>query len=184
MTDGSNSVVLMDEAAVNRAITRISHEIIEKNSGLDNIAIIGIQRRGVSIAKKLRDCLESIEGIKVPLGILDITFYRDDLSTLSAHPVVNGTHIPFDVNGTKIILVDDVLFTGRTIRSAIDNIFDFGRPACFQLAILIDRGHRQLPFRADYVGKNVPTSIKESIDVEFTDIDGNTQVLIIKEDEA
>ena len=143
----SNSTVLMDEAAIERAIIRISHEIIEHNKGLDGIALIGIQRRGVSIARKIRDYLESIEDIKVPMGILDITFYRDDLSTLAAHPVVNGTHIPFDVNGTKIVLVDDVLYTGRTIRSAIDNIFDMGRPSCIQLVELIDRGHRQLPLK-------------------------------------
>lgn len=178
----SNTTVLMDEAAVERAIIRISHEIIEHNKGLDGIALIGIQRRGVSIAKKIRDYLESIENIKVPMGILDITFYRDDLSTLAAHPVVNGTHIPFDVNGTKIVLVDDVLYTGRTIRSAIDNIFDMGRPSCIQLVELIDRGHRQLPFKADYVGKNVPTSESEQIEVQFEDIDGSTQVLLIKED--
>ena len=177
-----NANVLMDEAAVERAIIRISHEIIEHNKGLDGIALIGIQRRGVSIAKKIRDYLESIENIKVPMGILDITFYRDDLSTLAAHPVVNGTHIPFDVNGTKIVLVDDVLYTGRTIRSAIDNIFDMGRPSCIQLVELIDRGHRQLPFKADYVGKNVPTSESEQIEVQFEDIDGSTQVLLIKED--
>ncbi|MBO6192585.1 MAG: bifunctional pyr operon transcriptional regulator/uracil phosphoribosyltransferase PyrR [Clostridiales bacterium] len=178
----SNTTVLMDEAAIERAIIRISHEIIEHNKGLDGIALIGIQRRGVSIAKKIRDYLESIENIKVPMGILDITFYRDDLSTLAAHPVVNGTHIPFDVNGTKIVLVDDVLYTGRTIRSAIDNIFDMGRPSCIQLVELIDRGHRQLPFKADYVGKNVPTSESEQIEVQFEDIDGSTQVLLIKED--
>ncbi len=178
----SNTTVLMDEAAIERAIIRISHEIIEHNKGLDRIALIGIQRRGVSIAKKIRDYLESIENIKVPMGILDITFYRDDLSTLAAHPVVNGTHIPFDVNGTKIVLVDDVLYTGRTIRSAIDNIFDMGRPSCIQLVELIDRGHRQLPFKADYVGKNVPTSESEQIEVQFEDIDGSTQVLLIKED--
>ncbi|MCR5592994.1 MAG: bifunctional pyr operon transcriptional regulator/uracil phosphoribosyltransferase PyrR [Saccharofermentans sp.] len=178
----SNSTVLMDEAAVERAIIRISHEIIEHNKGLDGIALIGIQRRGVSIARKIRDYLESIEDIKVPMGILDITFYRDDLSTLAAHPVVNGTHIPFDVNGTKIVLVDDVLYTGRTIRSAIDNIFDMGRPSCIQLVELIDRGHRQLPFKADYVGKNIPTSESEQIEVQFEDVDGSTQVLLIKED--
>ena len=178
----SNTTVLMDEAAIERAIIRISHEIIEHNKGLDGIALIGIQRRGVSIAKKIRDYLESIENIKVSMGILDITFYRDDLSTLAAHPVVNGTHIPFDVNGTKIVLVDDVLYTGRTIRSAIDNIFDMGRPSCIQLVELIDRGHRQLPFKADYVGKNVPTSESEQIEVQFEDIDGSTQVLLIKED--
>ena len=177
-----NANVLMDEAAVERAIIRISHEIIEHNKGLDDIALIGIQRRGVSIAKKIRDYLESIETVKVPLGILDITFYRDDLSMLASHPVVNGTHIPFDVNGTKIVLVDDVLYTGRTIRSAIENIFDMGRPSCIQLVELIDRGHRQLPFKADYVGKNVPTSESEKVDVQFEDVDGVTQVLLIKED--
>ena len=177
-----NANVLMDEAAVERAIIRISHEIIEHNKGLDGIALIGIQRRGVSIAKKIRDYLESIENVKVPMGILDITFYRDDLSMLASHPVVNGTHIPFDVNGTKIVLVDDVLYTGRTIRSAIDNIFDMGRPSCIQLVELIDRGHRQLPFKADYVGKNVPTSESEQVDVMFDDVDGVTQVLLIKED--
>ena len=177
-----NANVLMDEAAVERAIIRISHEIIEHNKGLDRIALIGIQRRGVSIAKKIRDYLESIENVKVPMGILDITFYRDDLSMLASHPVVNGTHIPFDVNGTKIVLVDDVLYTGRTIRSAIENIFDMGRPSCIQLVELIDRGHRQLPFKADYVGKNVPTSESEQVDVQFEDVDGVTQVLLIKED--
>jgi pyrimidine operon attenuation protein/uracil phosphoribosyltransferase len=119
----------------------------------------------------------------VPLGILDITFYRDDLSMLSAHPVVNGTDIPFDVNGTRIVLVDDVLYTGRTIRSAIDNIFDMGRPDCIQLAILVDRGHRQLPFRADFVGKNVPTSHSERIEVEMEDIDGKTDVLLVREED-
>ncbi len=177
-----NANVLMDEAAVERAIIRISHEIIEHNKGLDGIALIGIQRRGVSIAKKIRDYLESIENVKVPMGILDITFYRDDLSMLASHPVVNGTHIPFDVTGTKIVLVDDVLYTGRTIRSAIENIFDMGRPSCIQLVELIDRGHRQLPFKADYVGKNVPTSESEQVDVQFEDVDGVTQVLLIKED--
>ena len=116
------------------------------------------------------------------MGILDITFYRDDLSTLSAHPVVNGTHIPFDVNDKKIILVDDVLFTGRTIRSAMENVFDMGRPSLIQLAILIDRGHRQLPFRADYVGKNVPTALSEQIDVELKEVDGRDIVLLLKED--
>lgn len=174
---------LMDSISVDRALTRISHEIIEKNKGLENIAIIGIQRRGVSMAKIIRKKLEEIEGIKVPMGILDITFYRDDLSTLSAHPVVNGTDIPFDVNNKKLILIDDVLYTGRTIRSAIDNIFDMGRPLEIGLAILIDRGHRQLPIRADYVGKNVPTSLSEVIDVNFDDVDGRTCVELIKEEQ-
>lgn len=177
-------VPIMSEADVQRAIIRIAHEIVERNQGLDNVALIGIQTRGVPMAKAIRKYLEEIENIKVPLGILDITFYRDDLSMLSAHPVVNGTDIPFDVNGKKIIVVDDVLFSGRTIRSAIDNIFDMGRPDCIQLAILVDRGHRQLPFRADYVGKNVPTSIHEHIKVELEDVDGRTQVLLVKEEEA
>lgn len=175
---------LMDEAAISRALIRISHEIIEHNDGLDNVAIIGIQKRGVPLATRLRKLLEEIEGVKVPMGILDITFYRDDLSMLSAHPVVNGTDIPFDVNDKKIILVDDVLFTGRTTRAAIENIFDMGRPANIQLAILIDRGHRQLPFRADYVGKNVPTAITEHIDVEVKEVDGLDRVILLKEEEG
>ena len=177
------TVPILSEADIHRALIRISHEIIEHNQGLDDVAIIGIQRRGVPMAKIIRKNLEEIEGVKIPLGILDITFYRDDLSRLSAHPVVNGTDIPFDVNGKKIFLVDDVLYTGRTIRSAIDNIFDMGRPDCIQLAILIDRGHRQLPFRADYVGKNVPTSIHEHIKVELEDVDGTNQVLLVKEED-
>ena len=174
---------LMDEAAISRAIIRISHEIVERNDGLEDVAIIGIQKRGVPLATRIRKLLEEIEGVKVPMGILDITFYRDDLSMLSAHPVVNGTDIPFDVNGKKIILVDDVLYTGRTTRAAIENIFDMGRPANIQLAILIDRGHRQLPFRADYVGKNVPTALTEHIDVEVKEVDGQDRVILLKEEE-
>ena len=181
MKEFETKAELMDEAAINRALIRISHEIVEKNAGLDNITLIGIQRRGVPMAKRIRDYLEEIEGVKVPLGILDITFYRDDLNALNAHPVVNGTHIPFDVNGSKIILIDDVLYTGRTIRSAIDSIFDMGRPDCIQLAVLIDRGHRQLPFRADYVGKNVPTSKTEQIKVKLKEVDGEEAVLLGKE---
>ncbi|MCQ2472559.1 MAG: bifunctional pyr operon transcriptional regulator/uracil phosphoribosyltransferase PyrR [Saccharofermentans sp.] len=174
---------LMDEAAISRALVRISHEIVEHNVSLDNVAIIGIQKRGVPLAKRIRKLLEDIEGVKVPMGILDITFYRDDLSKLSAHPVVNGTDIPFDVTDKKIILVDDVLFTGRTTRAAIENIFDMGRPANIQLAILIDRGHRQLPFRADFVGKNVPTSITEQIKVEVNEVDGTDRVVLLKEED-
>ena len=155
---------LMDEAAISRALIRISHEIVEHNDGLENVAIIGIQKRGVPLAMRLRALLEEIEGVKVP--------------------VVNGTDIPFDVNDKKIILVDDVLFTGRTTRAAIENIFDMGRPANIQLAILIDRGHRQLPFRADYVGKNVPTAITEHIDVEVKEVDGQDRVILLKEEEG
>lgn len=175
------SHVLMDEAAINRALIRISHEIVEHNGGLENVTVIGIQKRGVPLATRIRNTLEEIEGIKVPMGILDITFYRDDLSTLSAHPVVHGTYIPFNVNDKKIILIDDVLFTGRTTRAAIENIFDMGRPENIQLAILVDRGHRQLPFRADYVGKNIPTSLSEHIDVEVKEVDGQDRVLLLKE---
>ncbi|HOO48341.1 MAG TPA: bifunctional pyr operon transcriptional regulator/uracil phosphoribosyltransferase PyrR [Saccharofermentans sp.] len=181
MKDLISKAVIMDEASINRAIVRISHEIIEKNSGLDNLALIGIQRRGVTMARRIKSNLDNIEGVQVPMGILDITFYRDDLSKLAAHPVVHGTDIPFDVNDKIIVLVDDVLFTGRTIRSAIDAIFDMGRPRAIELAILIDRGHRQLPFRADFVGKNVPTSLNEEITVEFSEIDNRNQVLLCKE---
>ena len=175
------SHVLMDEASMERALIRIAHEIVERNSGLEDVALIGIQKRGAPLASRIRKTLEEIEGVKVPMGILDITFYRDDLSTLSAHPVVNGTDVPFNVNDKKIILVDDVLYTGRTTRAAIENIFDMGRPLNIQLAILIDRGHRQLPFRADYVGKNVPTAITEHIDVEVKEVDGNDRVILLKE---
>ena len=175
--------VIMDDPAMGRALIRISHEIVEHNKGLDDVCIIGIQRRGVPLGKKIRDNLEQIEGVKVPMGILDITFYRDDLSRLDAHPVVHGTDIPFDVNGKKIILVDAVLFSGRTVRSAIENIFDMGRPESIQLAILIDRGHRQLPIRADYVGKNVPTALSEHIDVEVKEVDGRDRVILLKEEE-
>ena len=174
---------LMDEAAMSRALIRISHEIVEHNDGLDNVAIIGIQKRGVPLATRIRKLLEEIEGVKVPMGILDITFYRDDLSMLSAHPVVNGTDIPFDVNDKKIILVDDVLFTGRTTRAAIENIFDMGRPANIQLAILIDRGHRQLRFRSDYDVKNGPTAINDNSDVEVKEVDGQDRVILLKEEE-
>lgn len=170
--------VLMDQEALGRAIVRISHEIVEKNKGLDNLCLIGIQRRGVPIAKRIAKHLEKIEGVSPPVGILDITFYRDDLSRLSAHPVLNGTNIPFDVNEKIIVLIDDVLYTGRTVRAAIEAVFDMARPKMIQLAILIDRGHRELPFRADYAGKNVPTSSEESVHVELIEVDGNDRVLL------
>lgn len=181
MSEIVTKAILMDEASLNRAIVRISHEILEKNNGLDNLALIGIQRRGVTMAKKIKTNLESIEGKEVPMGILDITFYRDDLSKLAAHPVVHGTDIPFNVNDKKIILIDDVLYTGRTVRSAIDAIFDMGRPEAIELAILIDRGHRQLPLRPDFVGKNVPTALSEMIKVEFEEVDGENKVLLCQE---
>ncbi len=162
---------IMDESGIMRAVTRIAHEIIEKNKGVENVQLIGIQRRGVPLAKMIASKIREVENKEVPVGILDITFYRDDLSMLSEHPVINGTEINFSVQDKVVVLVDDVLFTGRTARSAIDAIMDIGRPKMIQLAILIDRGHRELPIRADYVGKNVPTSKTEMVNVKLFDID-------------
>ncbi len=181
MSESLEKAILMDASAISRALTRISHEILEKNKGLSDLVIIGIQRRGVPMAKRIAGILESIEGMKPPVGVLDITFYRDDLSMLSAHPIVNGTDIPLDVNDKTIVLVDDVLYTGRTVRAAIEALFDMGRPASIQLAIMVDRGHRQLPVRADYVGKNVPTSNMESIRVELAEVDGEDRVVLCEE---
>lgn len=169
---------IMDENGISRAITRIAHEIIEKNKGADDIVLIGIQRRGVPLARRIANKIKEVEGKEIPKGILDITFYRDDLSVLAEHPVINGTEIYFTVTGKKIILVDDVLYTGRTVRAAIEAIMDLGRPDSIQLAILIDRGHRELPIRADYVGKNVPTSKSELINVKLVEIDKVNSVTI------
>jgi pyrimidine operon attenuation protein/uracil phosphoribosyltransferase len=168
MTDKAE---IMDESGIMRAVTRIAHEIIEKNKGVEDVILIGIQRRGVPLAKLISTKIQEVEGKEVPVGILDITFYRDDLSMLAEHPVINGTEINFSVTDKIIVLVDDVLYTGRTVRSAIDAVMDIGRPKMIQLAILIDRGHRELPIRADYVGKNVPTSKSEVINVKLADID-------------
>lgn len=175
-----NQSEIMDGDAIRRALTRISHEIIEKNKGVGNLAVIGIQRRGVPLSERIAEKIESVEGKKPEIGVLDITFYRDDLSFLNEHPVVNGTDIPFSVNGKDIVLVDDVLYTGRTVRAAIDAIMDTGRPASIQLAILIDRGHRELPIRADYVGKNVPTSRTEFIEVKVSEFDDTEGVYIVR----
>jgi pyrimidine operon attenuation protein/uracil phosphoribosyltransferase len=169
---------IMDSEAMDRALTRISHEIIEKNKGTEDIALIGIQRRGVPLSKRIAEKIKETEGKVVETGILDITFYRDDLSLLSEHPVVNGTEINFQVDGKKVILVDDVLYTGRTVRAAIEAVMDIGRPKMIQLAILIDRGHRELPIRADYIGKNVPTSRNEMIQVKVKELDGINAVII------
>ncbi|HHW61108.1 MAG TPA: bifunctional pyr operon transcriptional regulator/uracil phosphoribosyltransferase PyrR [Syntrophomonadaceae bacterium] len=170
--------LLMDDVAINRAITRIAHEIIERNKGVDNLALIGIRRRGGPLAQRLAKRIEEIEGVKVPVGILDITLYRDDLTTLAEQPLVHRTEVFFDVNDKVIVLVDDVIYTGRTIRAAMDAIIDLGRPARIQLAVLIDRGHRELPIKADFVGKNVPTSRSESILVLLNEIDGCERVVI------
>lgn len=169
---------LMDESTVNRTLTRIAHEILEKNGGCDRIALVGIRRRGEPLARLIAQRIEQIEGKSVPVGVLDITFYRDDLTTVrkDAQPQLNSSMVPFPVTDKVIILVDDVLFTGRTARAAIDALFSLGRPAQIQLAILVDRGHRELPIRADFVGKNVPTSRSELIAVKIPPIDPETAV--------
>lgn len=170
--------VIMDAAAMRRAITRISHEIIERNKGVENIVLVGIRTRGVPLAERLAGAIERIEGVKVPVGMLDITLYRDDLSTLAYNPIVHGTEMDIDLNGKVVVLVDDVLYTGRTIRSALDAVIDMGRPRAIQLAVMIDRGHRELPIRADFAGKNVPTSHKEAVSVYLTEQDGADEVVI------
>lgn len=180
--EGREKVEIMDSEAMQRAVSRISFEILEQNKGTDNLAIIGIQRRGVSLAHRIAKKIYEIEGVFVPVGVLDITFYRDDLSMLSSHPVINKTAIDFSIDDKKIILVDDVLYTGRTVRAAIDAIIDFGRPKMIKLAILIDRGHRELPIKADYVGKNVPTAKNEVVNVDVIEIDKKDKVTISTKD--
>jgi len=172
------AVQIMDAQAIQRAITRISHEILERNKGIENLALVGIRTRGVFLAERLASCIKNIDEDSVPVGIMDITLYRDDIATTSHQPVVRTTEIPFDIKDKKIVLIDDVLFTGRSIRCALDELIDFGRPRNIQLAVLIDRGHRELPIRADYVGKNVPTSLKEIVNVRLKDIDGVDEVVI------
>ncbi len=167
---------IMDEASVNRSLKRIAHEIIERNKGTQNVCLMGIKRRGVPLAKMIAENITEIENSDIPVGELNINHYRDDLTEASETPTVSPSHIPFTVTGKDIILVDDVLFTGRTVRAAIEAIFNMGRPSSIQLAILVDRGHRELPFRADYVGKNVPTSISEHICVHLPECDGCTCV--------
>lgn len=170
----------MDEAAIRRALTRISHEIIERNKGVENLVIIGIKTRGIYIARRLVERIEQIEGVQVAAGELDITMYRDDLSHKSKdqEPILNGSNIPVDITGKTVVLVDDVLYTGRTVRAALDALMDAGRPQVIQLAVLIDRGHRELPIRPDFVGKNVPTSKSEMIAVELSEVDPVDQVML------
>lgn len=165
MAKYSEKTVLMDSATVKRAVSRMAYEILERNKGAENLVIIGIQTKGVSMAKLLTDKIEEIEGIRLNMGSIDITFYRDDLTRLSEHPVVAGNDIAFSIEDKKIILVDDVLYSGRTIRAAMEELFDMGRPEKIELAVLIDRGGRELPISADYKGKDVPTSKEEYIDV-------------------
>lgn len=169
---------IMDADGIRRALIRIAHEIIEKNKGVENLALVGIRRRGVPLAQRIAEQIKKIEGADIPIGILDITLYRDDLSTLAHQPVVHRTEMAFPLAGKKIVLVDDVLFTGRTVRAALDALVDMGRPEFIQLAVLVDRGHRELPIRADYVGKNVPTSKREMVNVMLQDVDQEDRVFI------
>jgi pyrimidine operon attenuation protein/uracil phosphoribosyltransferase len=174
-----SKTAIMDAEQMQRALRRIAHEIIEHNGGCETLVIVGIQRRGVQLAERVAAAIERFESVTVPVGTLDITLYRDDLTTLGPQPRVGETHIPVDISGRNVVLVDDVLFTGRTVRAALDELMmDFGRAKSIQLAVLIDRGHRELPIRADYVGKNVPTSKREIIKVQVNDIDGTDQVLV------
>lgn len=169
----------MDENEIRRALTRIAHEIIERNKGAEDLVIIGIQSRGVPMAQRLARIISEIEGLEVPVGSLNVALYRDDYATRSAR-TISPSNIPFDVTNKKVILVDEVLFTGRTTRAALDAIMDLGRPAVIQLAVLVDRGHRELPIRADYVGKNLPTALKESVDVYWVETKGEDAVMITK----
>lgn len=170
--------ILLDEAAMRRALTRIAHEIIERNKGIEDCVLVGIRTRGVYLANRLAKRIEDIEGQSIPVGELDITLYRDDLAEKVEQPLIKETVLPNSITGKKVILVDDVLFTGRTVRAALDALMDEGRPEMIQLAVLIDRGHRELPIRPDFVGKNVPTSRSEIILVELNEIDDNEQVTI------
>ena len=174
--------LVMDGVAMDRAIARISHEIVEKNRGTEGVCLVGIQRRGVPLAKEIGENIKKFEGVELEIGSLDITFYRDDLSMLAEHPLINGSDLGFDIYGKTLVLVDDVLYTGRTIRAAIEALMDVGRPDKIQLAVLVDRGHRELPIRADYVGKNLPTSAQEAVAVRVEEFDGAREVVVLDKD--
>ena len=174
---------VLDEPGIERALTRIAHEIVERAGGTDGLALVGIRTRGVTLAKRIATRLQTIGGHPVPVGALDITLYRDDLALKGDTPVLRGTDIPFPVSEKTLVLVDDVLYTGRTIRAALDAIIDLGRPRMIQLAVLVDRGHRELPIRADYVGKNLPTARREAVQVMLREHDGQDRV-VIQEPEA
>ncbi|MBT2615586.1 MULTISPECIES: bifunctional pyr operon transcriptional regulator/uracil phosphoribosyltransferase PyrR [unclassified Bacillus (in: firmicutes)] len=178
----NEKAIVLDEQAISRALTRIAHEIIEKNKGIEDCVLIGIRTRGIFLADRLAKRINQIEGKEIELGELDITLYRDDLSKKSndGEPIVKGSDIPVNITDKKVILVDDVLFTGRTVRAAMDALVDLGRPSQIQLAVLVDRGHRELPIRADFVGKNVPTSQSEKITVTLTEVDQADQVTILE----
>ncbi len=171
---------LMDAEGIRRCLTRIAHEIVEKNRGTEDLVLVGVRTRGVPLARRLASLIAEFEGVELAVGVLDITLYRDDLTTIAEQPVVHETLIDFDIMGKNVVLVDDVLFTGRTIRAALDALMDLGRPSSIQLAILIDRGHRELPVRADYVGKNIPTSRSELIEVCLEEIDDQDAVVLME----
>lgn len=171
---------IMDEAALRRALMRISHEITEKNKGVDNVVLVGIRRRGEPIARMIQQNIEKIEGVTVPCGSIDIGFYRDDLTTITESPLVRRAELDFDVTAKDVVLTDDVLYTGRTARAAIEAVFSCGRPRSIQFAVLVDRGHRELPIRADYVGKNIPTSRSELVEVRLPEYDGETGVFLME----
>lgn len=173
---------IADKEGLDRIITRIAHEILEKNKGSKNLVLIGMRTRGEFLAKRLRDKLLAIEGIELPLGVLDVTLYRDDFRKRIKQPQVSVSDITFDINEKDVILVDDVLYTGRTVRSALNAIMDLGRPSSIQLCILVDRGHRELPIRADYVGKNIPTSQNEEIKLKVVEVDGEDAIYLIESD--
>lgn len=172
--------ILMDDTKIQRALTRIAHEILEHNSGAESLAIIGILTRGAFLAKRIAATIEKLESVKVPVGLMDISLYRDDVRSKHDQPIVQRTDILFDVAGRNIILVDDVLFTGRTIRAALDQIIDFGRPKTIQLAVLVDRGHRELPIKADYVGVNIPTAKTDQVVLEVKEKEGTDRVFVVK----
>ncbi len=171
---------VLDKESLNRAITRIAHEILEKNKGAESLCLVGIRNRGVYLAQRLAQSIKAIENKEINVGALDITLYRDDLTLISAQPIVHKTEISFDIADTNLVLVDDVLYTGRTIRAALDALIDFGRPKVIQLAVLIDRGHRELPIRADFVGKNIPTAQGETVEVRLEEVDAKDEVVIME----
>ncbi|MQY69495.1 MAG: bifunctional pyr operon transcriptional regulator/uracil phosphoribosyltransferase PyrR [Firmicutes bacterium] len=171
---------LMDKDEIRRSLLRLSHQILEKNREIEDLVVVGIHRRGVTLAERISKMIEEIKGKKLPTGTLDITLYRDDLTRIAYQPVVRNTNILFPIDDKKVVLVDDVLYTGRTVRAAIDALIDFGRPKKIELVVLIDRGHRELPIRADYVGKNIPTSPGEMVEVKVEELDGTDEVLILK----
>ncbi|MFS8524088.1 MAG: bifunctional pyr operon transcriptional regulator/uracil phosphoribosyltransferase PyrR [Limnochordales bacterium] len=178
-----DKVQVMDEDGMKRAMTRIAHEILERSRGTENLALVGIHTRGVPLARRLAEQIRHIEGADVPVGVLDITLYRDDLTTIAHQPVVRRTEIPFDVTEKTVVLVDDVLYTGRTARAALDALIDLGRPARIQLAVLVDRGHRELPIRADFVGRNLPSARHEIVSVRLVETDGVDAVVIQVQEE-